>query len=113
MKHIRIYEMFSFKLATNPWMLYEFSVPVPDWYEVSRTAWRGKSVKYHRLSCCYVGWYQAVVYTDDIRNFYEVTFSQCMIRRTVLAMGAHPRLGARSQLRTLDENVLGMIARLL
>jgi hypothetical protein len=105
--------MFSFKLATNPWMFYELSVPAPEWYEVSKIPWRGKSVKYHRLSCCYVGWFKAVVYTDEIRNFYEETFRLCMICRTVLGMGAHPRLGAGSQLRTLDENVLGMIARLL
>jgi hypothetical protein len=84
MKRVHACEMFSFELTTNPWMFYEFSVPAPEWYEISMIGWRGKSVKYHPLACFYVGWFGAVFESDEIRTRYQAT-----VRRYVLAMGAH------------------------
>lgn len=106
MKHIRIDEMFSYELTTNPWMFYEFSFPRHDWYEVGLTGWHGKSFQYPTVAVFYVGWFGADLDAMWIRTRY-----QAPVRRFVLAMGAHFRLGAGSQLRTLDENVLRMIAR--
>ena len=100
--------MFSVELTTNPWMFYELFLPAPDWYEASMLGWRGKSVQYRSLACFFVGWFGAVIATDEIR-----IYCQGRDRRWMLAMGAHSRLGAGSQLRTLDLNVLRMIARLL
>jgi hypothetical protein len=108
MKHIRIFEMFSYELTTDPWMFYEFCFPRPDWYEVELTGWHGKSFHYPTVGVFYVGWFGALYDTMYIFGRY-----QAPVRRFVLAMGAHSRLGAGSQLRTLDGNVLGMIARLL
>lgn len=98
--------MFSYELTTNPWMFYEFSFPRHDWYEVELTGWHGKSFQYPTVGVFYVGWFGALLDTTYIFTRY-----QAPVRRFVLAMGAHSRLGAGSQLRTLDENVLRMIAR--
>ena len=64
------YEMFSYELATNPWMFYEFSFPAADWYEVGVKGWHGKSVNYPGMSCFYPGWFGALLETDWIRTRY-------------------------------------------